>query len=352
MSKYRNKKILNHIFLIISIIFVNGKNIKEKDLIDRKRINFKKNFGLIHQINNKLETSENKSFNWIEDYYINNFDYKSNYKISEENKNLKIGRNDLINISDSISRYSFNLSNITKDDKFKIIKILLYTNLTNNLFLVNEEYNNVNISTSFFIISNELIEKSNNSLDFEVFSRNGVVHGFLDLFLLDNTEEEFELNNISRKSFYNDKYILLNKQEKKTKYFINIIPNEEDSDFYYLHCSKNQSKNEKKNIKIYYLNDFKNYTLEEILNKSIKSKEKTRDWKLKGNLEIFAIEYKSLTQDINITLEYKQIKGKGNSGFIITMSVLFALFLITLGFFVKNTYFGNIRTYSDEEKIN
>ena len=199
-------------------------------------------------------------------------------------------------------------------------------------------------------------------MDFEVVSKNGIKQGFLDIYLLNNTEKEFELRNLDnqkndsnnsdnnpRKSFYNKRNITLKAHETKMKYFINIIPDEKDSDQYYLHYDYSDSS-QKENIKIYYLNDFGSFTLEEIIKKKIKVKEKTRDWQLKGNNEIFWVEYKNLKKEINITLVYTKIKGKGILGFIITMSVLFALFLITLGIFLKNAYFGNIRTNSDEEK--
>lgn len=338
-----NKIIIRYIFLILEIILVNGKNIKENELLNgKKSIHFEKNF--------EFEKSQNRFFNWFYDIE----DYEKN-KTSEENNNLIIGRNNLI---DSISKYSLNLNNY----EYQTIQILLYTNLTNNLILVNGEDNNINISTSFFIITNDIIRSNKNILDFEVVSKNGIKQGFLDIYLLNNTEKEFELRNLDnqkndsnnsdnnpRKSFYNKRNITLKTQETKMKYFINIIPDEKDSDQYYLHYDYSDSS-QKENIKIYYLNDFGSYTLEEIIKKKIKIKEKTRDWQLKGNNEIFWVEYKNLKKEINITLVYTKIKGKGILGFIITMSVLFALFLITLGIFLKNAYFGNIRTNSDEEK--
>ena len=341
MSKYMNKIIISYIFLILAIILVNGRNIKENELLFRKSINLEKNF--------EFEKTQNRLFNWFYEFE----DYEKN-KISEEKKKLIIGRN---NLTDSISNYSFNLEN-----EYQTIQILLYTNLTNNLILVIGEDNSINISTSFFIITNDIIRSTKNTLDFEVVPKNGGKQGFLDIYLLNNIEEEFELTNLNnlkndsnnsnnnpRKSFYNKRNITLKAQETKMKYFINIIPDEKDSDQYYLHYDYSNSS-QKENIKIYYLNDFGSFTLEEIIKKKIKIKEKTRDWQLKGNNEIFWVEYKDLKKEINITLVYTKIKGKGILGFIITMSVLFALFLITLGIFLKNAYFGNIRTNSDEEK--
>ena len=341
MSKYMNKIIISYIFLLLAIILVNGRNIKENELLFRKSINLEKNF--------EFEKTQNRLFNWFYEFE----DYEKN-KISEEKKKLIIGRN---NLTDSISNYSFNLEN-----EYQTIQILLYTNLTNNLILVIGEDNSINISTSFFIITNDIIRSTKNTLDFEVVPKNGGKQGFLDIYLLNNIEEEFELTNLNnlkndsnnsnnnpRKSFYNKRNITLKAQETKMKYFINIIPDEKDSDQYYLHYDYSDSS-QKENIKIYYLNDFGSFTLEEIIKKKIKVKEKTRDWQLKGNNEIFWVEYKNLKKEIIITLVYTKIKGKGILGFIITMSVLFALFLITLGIFLKNAYFGNIRTNSDEEK--
>ena len=297
MSNYRNKNILNYIFLTIAIILVKGKNIKENKIINKKSLNFKQNFDLIQTINNKLEKLGNRYFNRnyrIEEAYTNNIFYNENNKILEEKNNLIVGRNNLTNITDSISRYFFNLNCI---DEFELetIQILLYTNLTNNLIFMNGEED---ISTAFFIIPNDFIRRNNNILEFEVVSKNGKENGFLDIFLLNNKEQEFEFNSyISRKLFYN-KNLILNKRENKIKYFINIIPDEIDSNLYYLHYKfnkyndKDPSNEDKKNVKIYYLNDFENYTLEEIINNNIKRKKKTRDWQLKGNLEILAIELK------------------------------------------------------------
>ena len=105
-----NKIIIRYIFLILEIILVNGKNIKENELLNgKKSIHFEKNF--------EFEKSQNRFFNWFYDIE----DYGKN-KTSEENNNLIIGRNNLI---DSISKYSLNLNNY----EYQTIQILLYTNV-------------------------------------------------------------------------------------------------------------------------------------------------------------------------------------------------------------------------------
>ena len=85
---------------------------------------------------------------------------------------------------------------------------------------------------------------------------------------------------------------------------------------------------------------------------NIRKKEKKRGWKLSGNSEIIVVEYKELKNSGTLKLEYKQIKGEGTLGFILTISILFVLFIITLGVFLKNGYFGYTKIDSDGGKIN
>ena len=207
----------------------------------------------------------------------------------------------------------------------------------------------MNIST-FYIISYDSIQNKD-ALDFEIISKNGSIQGFLDILLLNNETEEFKLNDAKREEIFNIE-INLFKGVNKTCYYININLSEKKEALYYFQFSFNESKlseKEKNKVKFYYLNDFKNYTLTGIMN-NIRNNEKKRGWRLNGNSEILVFEYKNLKENINLTLKYEKIKGEGIFGFIFTISILFVLLFITLGFFLKNGYFGYRKTDSCEEK--
>lgn len=350
MPKYLNKKLSSYILPIIAIILVNGKNIKENELFNSKSINYKKKFDLIQPINKKFEISKYNQLSWIyeiEDYITDDFKNGT----LPEGKILTLNERNIINLSDTLNNYYLNLSDIKENiSKNNNIQLLLYTNLTNNIFFNDSEDKKVNIST-FYIISNNIIIQRD-ILEFEVYQKNGTGQGFLDILLLNNETEEFIFNNgISRTKIFN-KEIQLIEKEKKAYYYINTNPIDKKTDlFYFIFNCKNISNEEKKKVKIYYLNDFTNYTLKEIMD-NIRKKEKKRGWKLSGNSEIIVVEYKELKNSGTLKLEYKQIKGEGTLGFILTISILFVLFIITLGVFLKNGYFGYTKIDSDGGKIN
>ena len=352
MPKYLNKKLSSYILSIIAIILVNGKNIKENELFNSKSINYKKKVDLIQPINKKLEISKYNQLNWIYEIEDYNADVFKNDTLPEGKIMLTLNERNIINLSDTLNNYYLNLSDIKEEiSKNNNIQLLLYTNLTNNIFFNYSEDKKVNIST-FYIISNNIIIQRE-ILEFEVYKKNGIGQGFLDILLLNNETEEFIFNNgISRKKIFNDTEIQLIEKEKKAYYYINTNPIDKKTDlFYFLFSFKDISNEEKKKVKFYYLNDFKNYTLKKIMD-NIRKEEKKRGWKLSGNSEIIVFEYKELKKSGNLELEYKQIKGEGTLGFILTISILFALFIITLGVFLKNGYFGYTKIDSDGEKIN
>ena len=110
---------LKYLFIIIAIILVNGKDIKENELIYGK------------PIDNKLEISNYKILDWIYDIEDS---YNKNTIISEEKGILTLDRN-IINLKDSLKYYYFNLSDI-KENESENIQLLLYTNLTNNIYFL------------------------------------------------------------------------------------------------------------------------------------------------------------------------------------------------------------------------
>ena len=189
-------------------------------------------------------------------------------------------------------------------------------------------------------------------LDFEVVSKDREIKGFLDILLLNNETEEVELNNGDRKNIFKNKKIPLIKRVNKAHYYFNMIPTEEKTDLYYFEFNYEDpipSEKEKDKVNFYYLNDFKNYTLKEIMT-NIRSKKKKRGWHLNGNLEIISFEYKDLKDNGKLKLEYKKIKGEGTLGFILAITIHFILLFVIFGLFLKNTYHGYTKTDSDEEK--
>ena len=162
MPKYLNKKLSSYILPIIAIILVNGKNIKENELFNSKSINYKKKFDLIQPINKKFEISKYNQLSWIyeiEDYITDDFKNGT----LPEGKILTLNERNIINLSDTLNNYYLNLSDISKNNNSQL---LLYTNLTNNIFFNDSEDKKVNIST-FYIISNN-ITIQRDILEFEV----------------------------------------------------------------------------------------------------------------------------------------------------------------------------------------
>ena len=327
MLNFLKKIIINYIFFLISISLIEGKISKNIELNDILRPNgeyFKKNE--IKNINN------NSNDNC---YTMNNIDFKNNQLSLEENNftELKIGQN-LINNSYLYYKLDLNESNIDEKD------LLLYTNLTNNLiYNQTEREGNVPVFDLFF---NKDIK--NKSLQFKLIPNDKEVHGFLDLKLVNKSE--FVLNkNTTREKVYNNLSITLNKSEEKSEeirkfVIINLIPSDNNSELYYLQFSYNgdiKSK-EKENIALYYLNKIDSDTIDGILGNVKRMK---RDKKINGKIEIFSVVYKDLDKDEVLKLEYKRIKGEGVIGFIITLSILFALLIIIVVIFLKNTYYGN-----------
>lgn len=334
MPYYLNKTILSYIFFII---------IK----LNKGTIN--KEFEINNLFNNKLQKTEFSPVRWINgdgDFHLKNIiDSKKNELSLNVNEyhNLNFTYN-LIELNNSNLFFFLDLKGIEKEGK----ELLLYTNITNDL-IYNLSGNTGNI-TIFHIFSNDDI--NNDAIYFEIHQKKKNGKGFLD-FLLINKGEFILNNNITRELLYNKNYkkIILNKDESKTLYYINFIPNDNNSNLYYLQFSydSSTSKKEKSKIQLYYLNEFKNDRIEGIIN-NIKKKKIKRDKKINGKIEIFAVEYKYLNNNINLNLNYNRIKGDGIIGYIVTLSILFGILFITVAIFLKNTYCGNIKRSSLYEK--
>ncbi len=322
MSYYKNKKIFNYIYFLLIIVYVNGKIYRDNNKLIAMNLN---------EINLNTDCH---SLNSVKSNIIN-FSLKD-----YDTTDLDLGNN-IINYSDKTNYYFLNLSY----DSIVGKELLLYTNLTNDLFF-SENNNELKLST-FEKYSNEFI-LNHEYLTFIMHPKNGAGQGFIDFFLVN--EGEFQVNqNILREKFYNQNITLLNRVNR-IQYYINLIPTDNNSDLYYLQFSYSSTdSSEKEKIKLYYINNISNNTIKDTID-YLKKKQMKRDKKINGKIEILAIEYNDLKEDINLTLKYNRIKGDWIAGFILTLSVLFIILIIIVFIFLKNAYFGNVKNSSDTEE--
>ena len=306
---------MKYILFILFIFIYKGKSVSDNNEIQDKDLD---------KINiNKICDSSNL---FISNYF-------------QDSINLNLGEN-ILNFSNSESNYSLILNPSEKTYKYLII----YTNLTDKLFIMGKDQE-ININSTFHILGNDFLNNSE-QINFKLVSGKEFEQGFLDLRL--ENKSEFQINHIIRENFY-DRKIKLNKSEDKNIYYINYIPSDNNSDCYYLQFSfsSSASKHDKENIKLFYLNEFKDKRLEKIINE-LKDKEVKRDRSINGKLEIFGIQYKNLKHDVELELEYNRIKGEGSTGIILTLSVLFFILIIVVGIFFKNVYCGSIKRFSSD----
>ena len=317
MSNYLNIKPLFYILHLSIIILISGKIAPQND-IDNKNI---------PSIQNEYKHCE--------------FNNENNPKFSFSEKDKKVnvlqwGKNK-IEYQEEISYHILNLSNISNDVKNNK-DLLIYTNFTeeNIYYYFDNPSHTENISLSTFgIIENKNISQhDNDNLTIVINSTKKNEKGFID-FSFEN-KGIFELNkNITRESFYK-KDINLETSKNISKYYINLIPTDNNSDAYFIQFNSSL-KDEKDKLKLYYLNSVNQESIEEVI-KALKNKPLKRDKKINGKIEIFAYEYSDLRVEGNLTLAYNRIKGEGIVGFIISMSVLFFILIIIVIIFLKNTY--------------
>ena len=350
ISFVSRKIILNYIFFISAILYVEGKiNIEENKSINILKIN---------EVLLKDITKPGIKYNKIISYkanekcnIMNNIDINNNRLPLKDNESLqlKIGYN-LIN--NSYSSFYLNISDIPNGKD-----LLLFTNLVNNITYCNQSIREGDV-TAFDLYTNEEIinNTKNNSQTLKFKLNKNDTHGFLDFKLVN--QDEFEINkNTPRELVYKNYCKKLIKDKTKAKYLINLIPSDNNSDIYYLQYNFSVPKKKvEKKIELYYFNEIKidnntNDTIDEILENVLK-KRMRRDRKINGKIEIFSFRYKNLLKDVNLTLSYTRIKGEGTLGFILTLSILSVLLLIALGLFVKNTYYGNVKSSYDDLVVN
>ena len=257
---------------------------------------------------------------------------ESNFKFNlvnvekETNKLINLGHNE-IKIEDK-TKYILDFSNIIKN--LTQGDLLIFTNLYDiqdiisqfDLFTVDKHQKNVTFNSN--------IEKA----------------GFIDVEFV--KRGEYTINkNTTREEFY-DRTIMMRKGNEEKQFYINFIPNDNNSDLYFFQTNKSSVRDDNKDrLKLYYSNDFENKNLDEII-KGINDNPMKRERCINGKIEIFGYSYKDLDKDIGISIGYKQIKGTGILGPIICLSVLFVALVIIVAIFIKNTYF-TIKRRAEED---
>ena len=255
-----------------------------------------------------------------------NFKFKLVNVEKETNKLINLGHNE-IKIEDK-TKYILDFSNIIKN--LTQGDLLIFTNLYDiqdiisqfDLFTVDKHQKNVTFNSN--------IEKA----------------GFIDVEFV--KRGEYNINkNTTREEFY-DRTIMMRKGNEEKQFYINFIPNDNNSDLYFFQTNKSSVRDDNKDrLKLYYSNDFENKNLDEII-KGINDNPMKRERCINGKIEIFGYSYKYLDKDIGISIGYKQIKGTGILGPIICLSVLFIALVIIVAIFIKNTYF-TIKRRAEED---
>ena len=315
MSNYLSRKPLFFILCLSIIIFISGKITP-------------------HDIDNNIFPSLQNEYKPCE------FNNENNPKLpisenDDEEKELKLKNNTIV-YNNEISNYKLNLSDYL-DNENKTKDLLIYTNFTeeNIYYYFDNPNNKKNISLSTFdIVENQIIQQPDkHNLKIVINSTKSSGIGFIDFSFED--PGLFEVNkNITREAFYN-KTISIQKNNS-IKYYINLIPTDNNSDAYFLQFTSTVPKEEKDTLNLYYLNSVDQTSIEGVKT-ALKNKPLKRDKKINGKIEIFAYEY-SGENDIKLTLNYNRIKGEGIAGFITSISALFFILIIIVIIFLKNTY--------------
>jgi hypothetical protein len=242
--------------------------------------------------------------------------------------NLTIGKNERdFKINE---RYILDFSNITYDNTIE--DLLIYTNLQD-----------IQDNISQIDIFNEVNETSYPEKKITFISKGEKKQGFIDIEKVN--KDEYVINkNIIRENFYKGA-IRMNKTIEDAKFFVNIIPSDNNSDLYFFQTNRTSVRDDNKNrFKLYYFHDFGSKTLKEVIN-YIQDHPMKRERYINGKLEIFGYYYKDLDKDIYISKQYKQIKGTGILGPILSLSILSAALIVVVAFFIKNTYFDDQNKY-------
>lgn len=219
--------------------------------------------------------------------------------------------------------YCFDFSNLTNNLKINE-ELLIYTNL-------DTAQNNI----SQFDIINGTTFKENKVY----FTAKESKSGFIDIKIVQ--KNEYIVNkDITREAFYK-KNINMKKGGSDDKFFVNIIPTDNNSDLYFFQTNKSSVRDDNKDkINLFYLNDFGEKNLDDIIT-TINDNPMKRERCINGKVEIFGYKYNDLDKDIVIKISYTRIKGDGIVGPIVSLSVLFVALVVVVAIFIKNTYFDS-----------
>ena len=316
MSKYLKITPLFLILCLSIIIFISGKLAPQYN-IDNNTIPSLENEYKHCESNNEHNPKHFFPENNNEENFI-----QLNYSINK------------IEYTDEISKYILDLKEIREDEK-NGKDLLIYTNFTEEAiyYYFDNQNNYENISTFEIIENNKLHDKDNLTIVINSKKRKGI--GFID-FSFEN-QGLFKVNkNITREDFYKQS-INLEKSKNDSKYYINLIPTDNNSEVYFIQLNFSILKKEKDKLNLYYLNNVNQESIKEVI-EALKNKPLKRDKKINGKIEIFAYNYSGLEEDGTLTLAYNRIKGEGIAGFITSISVLFFILIIIVIIFLKNTY--------------
>ena len=202
-------------------------------------------------------------------------------------------------------------------------ELLIYTNLDTAQKNISQ-FDIINVAS----LSGDKILRFNSSED---------KSGFMDIKIV--KENEYIVNkDITREEFYS-KVIDMKKGDNEDKFFVNIIPTDNNSDLYFFQTNKSSVRDDNKDrIKLFYLNDFGDKSLDDIIT-TINDNPMKRERCINGKLEIFGYQYNELDKDVYIKISYTRIKGDGIIGPIVSLSVLFVALVVVVAIFIKNTYF-------------
>jgi len=277
---------------------------------------------ILNKSKNEEYISSNLNFP-INNIMDNQFENKNKYKL-DENENCKemvIGNNTL-EIKNNVE-FCLNCTDLC----FKDNDYLIFTDL----------YDVQNIITQVDVWNESLFgDKLGDKLI--RFNGTGDKNGSINIKAI--LKDEFEINkNITREHFYNTSIAML-KDISKQKFFINIIPTDNNSDLYFFQTNRSSIRGENKDrINFIYINNFSTFGNNiTALYKNITTNFMKRERYINGKIEIFGYLYSGLNQDYDVTISYKQIKGTGIVGPAVSLSVLFAALVVVVAFFIKNTY--------------
>ena len=285
------KNIIQIILLAISFNYILNKSKNEENIFSN--LNF--------PINNIMEKQ---------------FEDKNKFRLDENENCIEMNfGNNRLEINDSVD-YCLNCTNLYSGNN----DLLIFT----DLYDVQNVITQVDVwNTSFIIIK---------------FNGTGNKTGFINIKNI--SKGLFEINkNTTREYFYNTNIRMFTGKTEQ-KFYINIIPNDNNSDLYFFQTNKSSVRgDDKERINFYYINDFSKFGDNiEFLYGNATSNLMKRERYINGKIEIFGYAYSGLGTELYISISYKQIKGDGITGPAVSLSVLFAGLVVVVAFFIKNTY--------------